>query len=263
MIKKTFFAALLIAIVCVAPAQAQFKSLGKTLNKVAKDAGKAAKEMATDAAMELGANKASEQIVKFMDQNNTLSAEDSEYTTRLKTVLGDKFNDADGKALDIKVYENPEANIITLNNGNIRLYSGMMDLLSDDELQALIALQAGHIQSGNIKDNLLKIAGGDNVENATSAQLEKMLSFSGDKIGSIINEILQFPYTQDQNTKADSYAKQLLNTKGLGDEGFSNLIGKINQLANIDLESENLDENDETTAKATVAAKFVQANSLR
>lgn len=128
MIKKSFIATLIVAAMCLfaTPAQAQFKNLGKSLGKAAKEAGKAAKEMATDAALDMGANKVSDKMIEFMDQNNTLSAEDSEYTTRLKTILGDQFTNVEGKALDIKVYENAEANILTLNNGNIRIYSGMM-----------------------------------------------------------------------------------------------------------------------------------------
>ena len=265
MIRKSFLATILVAVMCMfaTPTQAQFKNLGKSLGKAAKQAGKAAQNMATDAALEMGANKVSDKIIGFMDQNNTISADDSEYTTRLKTILGDNFTDVEGKALDVKVYETQEANIVTLNNGSIRIYSGMMDMLDDDEIRALIALQAGHINSGNIRNNLLKVASGDNAESAGAAQIEKMLSFSGDKLGSVVNELLQVPYTAAQNKEADKFAKSYLSSNGGDSSAFSSLLSKFQGLSQVDLESDDLDEADETVIQASAASKFIQANSLR
>lgn len=265
MIKKSFFATVLVAAMCLfaSPAQAQFKNLGKSLGKAAKDAGKAAQDMATDAAMEMGANKVSDKLIEFMDQNNAVSADNSEYTTRLKSILGDKFTDVEGKPLTVKVYESAEANILALNNGNIRIYSGMMDLLSDDEVKALIAMEAGHINSGNVRENLLKVASEDNAGSAASAQLEKMLSFSGDKFGSIANEIIQIPYTEEQNKKADEFAKTFLKSNGGSVDAYSALLSKFRTLSQVDLEAEDVDAEAESTIQATAAAKFIQANSLR
>lgn len=266
MIKKSFFAMALAVAMCLfaSPAQAQFKNLGKSLGKAAKDAGKAAQTMATDMALETGANKVSDKLVEFLDENNTVAADDSEYTKRLKTILGDKFTDVEGKALTVKVYESDEANILTLNNGNIRIYSGMMDLLSDDEVKALVALQAGHINSGNIRENLLKAVSDDeNAGDAAGAQIEKMLSFSGDKLGSIANELIQVPYTEEQNKEADKFAKGFLTKNGGTTEAYTEMINKFQDLGQIDLEDEELDEESESTIQATSASKFLKANSLR
>lgn len=265
MIKKSLFATLLVAAMCVmsTPAQAQFKNLGKSLGKAAKDAGKSAQNMATEAATEMGANKASDKIIEFMDQNNTVLGDDSEYTTRLVAILGDNFKSVDGKELNVKVYENAEANILTLNNGSIRIYSGMMDLLTDDEIKALIALQAAQIKQGNVRENLLKVASGDNAEAAGGAQVEKMLSLSGDKLGSVINELIQYPYTAEQNKKADTYAKTYLEEQGGNADAFSSLLSKFTELQSVDLEDEAADQESEQFIQATAASKFISANLNR
>lgn len=265
MIKKSVLATLFVAVMCVfaTPAQAQFKKMGKSLGKVAKDAGKAAQDMATDAAMEMGANKASDKIIEFMDNNNTVVAEDSDYAKRLKTIVGSNFASVEGKTLDIKVYENEEANVITLNNGSIRLYSGMLDLLDDSEVKALLALQAGQISTGNVRDNLVKAASGESAEGAGAAQMEKMMSFSGDKFGSVVNELLQLPYTAEQNAAADKAAKDYLKKEGGNAEAYTSLLSKIQALGQIDLDADDLDEEDATVIKATAASKFVTVNKLR
>lgn len=266
MIKKSIFATLLVAAMCAfsTPAQAQFKGLGKSLGKSAKDLGKAAQNMATDAAMEMGANKASDKIVEFMDQNNVVVADDSDYAVRLKSIVGSNFADIDGKALDIKLYENDEANVIALNNGSIRIYTGMLDVLSDDEVQAVIALQAAQINAGNVRDNLLKAATGESAENAGSAQVEKMVaSLSVDQIGTIINELVQLPYTQEQNVAADKIAKDYLKKQGGDVDAYSTLVTKIQAVSLVDLEADDLDEEDETVVTAVALSKFANVNKLR
>lgn len=265
MIRKSILATLMVALMCVfaTPAQAQFKKLGKSLGKAAQDAGKSLGDAATDAALEKGANVASDKIVDFMDNNNTVAADDSEYVVRLKEIMGDKFKSAEGKDLDIKVYENEEANVISLSNGDIRIYSGMLDILEDEEVKGLIALQAGHITSKNVRDNLMKAVSGESAEDAGAAQVEKLLSFSGDQFGSIVNELLQLPYSVEQNKKADKFAKDYLKTQGVDVAGFNSLLTKVQTLGYVDLDAEDLDEEDAKVMQATAASKFVLVNKVR
>lgn len=267
MVKKQILATLILVAASLAPAQAQFKNLGKilekTVDKTVDAVTKKATDMATDAALEVGANKASAPIVKFMDSNNKVSADDSEYTTRLKEVLGENFRDVENKPLDIQVYETNEANVVTFNNGSIRIYSGMMDLLSDEELRALIAMQAGHIKTGNVRNNLLVAVSGENIDGMTEAQLEKVFSFSGSKIKTIANEILQLPYSREQNRNADNYAKKFLKRNGGDDSDYSKLISRLRTLTLVDLDSKSLDAEDETVQQASAASSFIKVNSLR
>ncbi|MBK5721452.1 M48 family metalloprotease [Dysgonomonas sp. Marseille-P4677] len=267
MIKKTFFLFFVFAILFTVPANAQFKNLGKALEKAVDGAvnkvTKKATDMATGAALELSVNKVSDQLIKFLDNSNKITGSNDAYTLRLKDVLGDNFKMLENKNLDIKIYNTTEANIITLNNGSIRIYSGMMDILTDFEIQALIALQVGHIKTGNIRNNLLKVVSGNNLDEMTEAQLGKILSFSGDKIKTISNELLLLPYTRDQNKSADNYAKKYLKKNEGNNDAYSQLLSKIRKLAQIDLESNSLDAGDKTVIQAGTASSFIKMNSLR
>lgn len=264
-IRKLFFATSLLVAVGTLSVQAQFKNLGKVLEKSVNNAvdkvAKNATDMATDATLEIGANKASDQIIEFMDNNNTIVGSNSKYATRLDSVLAENFKQADSKALDIQIYDTPEANVITLNNGNIRIYSGMMDMLTDEELRSLIALQAGHIEAGNIKTNLLKAVSGDNIDDMTEVQLDKVFSFSGSKIKNILNEILQLPYTREQNASADIYAKKYLKKNGGSESEYSRFISKVRALNRIDLDSKTIDADDEAVKQASIASSFLQVNA--
>lgn len=265
--KKLFLVTSIFVVTSIVPAHAQFKNLGKmlekTVDKTVDKVTKKATDMATDAALEVGANKASDKLIKFLDSSNKLSATNSQYTTRLKNILEDNFQKVENKPLDIKVYETSEANVVTLNNGSIRIYSGMMDILKDEEIRALIAMQAGHIKTGNIRDNLLVAISGDNLDDMTESQLEKVLSLSGSKIKTILNEILQLPYSHAQNKNADNYAKKFLKKNGGSDKDYSNLISKLRRLAQVDLDSKSTDSEDQIVQQASVASSFIKVNSLR
>lgn len=246
-----------IAAMCslAAPAQAQFKNLGKSLSKAAKNAGNEVASAAGDMASDMAANKVSGKVAEFMDKNNTVSDANSDYSKRLTTLVKDKYTSVDGLTLNYKVYENAEANIIALSEGSIRVYSGMMDILSDDELLAVIATQIGHISNKDVRNNLMKVTSDDNTEKATGAQLEKMLAFSGDKLGSVINELLQVPYSDDQNKAADTYAYNLLKKSGNKTTG---LVSALQKFAEMEATDATADENGTETS---VAAKFIGVNS--
>ncbi len=255
MIKKTFLAASVVAVMCVCatPAQAQF---GKALKNVGKSVGGAVTAVAGDMAADVAANKVSDNIVVFMDNNNKVSADNSAYTKRLASIVGTNYVTVDGLSLNYKVYESAEVNVLACANGCIRVYSGMMDALTDDELLATIAIQIGHIVNKDTRDALMKVASQGNAANATSAQLEKMLSFSGDKMGSIVNELIQIPYSDKQNKAADEYAFNLLKNNKKDTKA---LVSALQKFATM----EEMDKKAETDANAPVsgAAKYTRVNT--
>lgn len=252
MIRKSFLtvAAMTAVLFFTVPGQAQFKGLGKSLGKAAKDAGKGVAAAAGDMAADVAANKVSTNIANFMDNNNNVITDaKNTYNTRL-TSIASKFSNADA-TLNFKAYQNDEANILGLSDGSVRIYTGMMDLMTDDELAALIAVQVGHIINKDTRNALMKVVSEDNAGKATGAQMEKMLSMSGDKLGSVINELLQVPYTLDQSKAADSYAVNLLGSS----KALDSALTKLAALADADAEAA------ESDAALSAAYKYNTVNS--
>lgn len=255
MTKKLFLATVFVAVMCALslPANAQF---GKALKNASKSVTKAVGDVAGDMASDMVANKVSVKMVEFMDSNNTIAGEDSDYYKRLAGLVATDYISVDGLSLNYKVYENPEVNILATSDGSIRIYTGMMDMLSDEELLAVISTQIGHIANKDVRDSLLKVASEDNATKAGSAQLEKLLSFSGDKMGTVINELIQIPYTDDQNKKADEYAYNLLTKKNVS---ASALVSALNKFA--EMETADQAAADDNTAELSAASKFIGVNS--
>lgn len=259
MIKKTLITVVAVCAIFVFANSAQAqpgKGFGKSLGKAAKSAGKAVGDAAMGMAGDMAANQVSAKMAAFMDNNNNVAQPDNKYYKRLEALVAPKYITVDDLTLNYQVYLNDEANILALADGNIRVYSGMMDLLSDDELLAVISTQIGHIANKDVRDNLMKIASEDNATKAAGNQMEKMLALSGDKLGSIVNELIQIPYTEEQNFAADTYARDLLKKNG---SNVKALVSALNKFA--DLEEADAIASESEEGELSSAAKFIGVNS--
>src|SRR5262245_55204443 len=70
----------------------------------------------------------------------------SKYAKRLAR-LTSNYHDYDGMKLNFKVYEVKEVNATA--DGSIRLYTGLMDLMNDDELLFVLGHEMGHVKNGH------------------------------------------------------------------------------------------------------------------
>lgn len=93
----------------------------------------------------------SDQACKEMDAKAKIAPANSEYSQRLNKIaaaLGDNIN---GQPVNYKVYETKDVNAFAMANGCIRVYSGLMDLMNDNEVEAVIGHEMGHVALGHVK----------------------------------------------------------------------------------------------------------------
>ena len=80
-----------------------------------------------------------------MDGENKLAPKDSKYSTRLDKLTAG-LTQVDGTPLNFQVYLADEINAFAMPDGTVRVYSGLMDVMHDDELVAVIGHEIGHIK---------------------------------------------------------------------------------------------------------------------
>ncbi len=89
-----------------------------------------------------------------MDAKAKIAPANSEYSQRLNKIaaaLGDNIN---GQPVNYKVYETKDVNAFAMANGCIRVYSGLMDLMNDNEVEAVIGHEMGHVALGHVKKGM-------------------------------------------------------------------------------------------------------------
>ena len=85
------------------------------------------------------------------DGQNTILPADNSYTQRLNRIMA-KFRNINDLNLNYKVYQSNTVNAFASGDGSIRVYSGLMDAMNDDELFAVIGHELGHLINKDVRD---------------------------------------------------------------------------------------------------------------
>lgn len=93
----------------------------------------------------------SNQSCEQMDKENQIAPATSDYQQRLNKIaaaLGDNIN---GVPANYKVYQTKDVNAWAMANGCIRVYSGLMDMMTDNEVEGVLGHEMGHVALGHTR----------------------------------------------------------------------------------------------------------------
>ena len=170
----------------------------------------------------------SDQACKEMDAKATISPASSEYSKRLSKIaaaLGDNIN---GQPVNYKVYETKDA--FAMANGCIRVYSGLMDLMNDNEVEAVIGHEMGHVALGHVKKGM-QVALGTNAVRAAAASAGGIVgSLSQSQLGDLGEKLVNSQFSQRQESEADDYSYDLLRKRGINPSGLATSFEKLAKL---------------------------------
>ena len=85
------------------------------------------------------------------DKENTILPADNDYSKRLNRIMA-KFKNISDLSINYKVYQSNTVNAFASGDGSIRVYSGLMDVMTDDELFAVIGHELGHLKNKDVRD---------------------------------------------------------------------------------------------------------------
>lgn len=142
-----------------------------------------------------------------MDQENTIAPASSDYTQRLNRVMA-RFHNISNLNLNYKVYQSSTVNAFASGDGSVRVYTGLMDVMNDDELFAVIGHELGHLINKDVRDayrNAYLIVAaryGIAAVNTTAGAI------STGFLGDLGQQLAQNAYSRRQETEADEAAFQ-------------------------------------------------------
>lgn len=149
--------------------------------------------------------KLSKESVDWMDKNNPVAGPKDPYTVRLNRLFG-KHKSQDGLALNYKVYKVKDINAFACADGSVRVFSSLMDIMTDDEILAVIGHEIGHVKNQDTKDAIksayLKAAALD----AASSASGTVAALNDSQIGQMANAFLDASHSKKQESEADTYS---------------------------------------------------------
>lgn len=177
-----------------------------------------------------------QEYINWMDAHNPVCETTSKdtgmksYADRLDKLVKDHLN-YDGLKLDIKVYYVVDQNAFACANGSIRVFAGLMDMLTDDELLGVIGHEIGHIKNGDSKDamkNAYLVSAG---RNAVSSAGGVTAALTDSQLGDLGEALAGAQFSQKQEYAADDYGYNFLKSCGYDQKAMASALRKIEQLS--------------------------------
>jgi len=237
MVKRFIFAlAAVVAMTLPLTANAQF-NVGRGLKAV----GKAAQALTlSDADMA----QYVKEYIDWMDKNNPVTAADNPYTKRLDSITAG-MTSVEGIPLNFKVYDVIDVNAFACPDGSIRVFSSLMDIMSDDELLGVIGHEIGHIAKKHSKSSMKQALLTSALKDAVASSRKNVATVTDSQLGSLGEALASAKHSRKHEDEADDYgyeflrdhgknpramAKSFLRLKSLQEEQGVGKTSKINQL---------------------------------
>lgn len=144
-----------------------------------------------------------------MDSANKLAASNSKYVQRLNKITKDMTKE-DGLTLNFKVYLTDEINAFALPDGSVRVYSGLMDIMTDNELFFVIGHEIGHVKEGHTFNRFKMAYASSAARKAADAAGGVASALSKSQLGDLGETVLHAQFSQAQETSADEYGLKLV-----------------------------------------------------
>lgn len=140
----------------------------------------------------------SDQACQEMDSKATIAPANSEYAKRLTTIANAPGNNINGQPVNYKVYMAKDVNAFAMANGCIRVYSGLMDMMTDNEVEAVIGHEMGHVALGHVKKGM-QVALGTNAVRVAAASAGGIVgSLSQSQLGDLGEKLVNSPSARKQ-----------------------------------------------------------------
>jgi putative metalloprotease len=169
----------------------------------------------------------SAQSVAYMDSINKVDK--GSYDARLRKLMA-KVKTVDGMPINLKVYKTNEVNAFACGDGSIRVYSGLMDVMNDAELMAVIGHEIGHVVHKDTKNAMKKtyMAYAARIALGSTGSILGQLSTS--VLGDVAQSYLNAQYSQKQEFAADEAGFQFAIDQGYSPYSMYNSLIKLMKL---------------------------------
>ena len=184
------------------------------------------------------------EYIDWMDKHNPVTPADNPYTIRLNK-LTEGLTSVEGIPLNFKVYDVIDVIAFAGDDGSVRVFSSLMEILSDEELLGVIGHEVGHVAHKDSKKAFRTALLTSALKDGISSTGGKAAALTDSQLGSLGEALVNANYSQKQERAADDYGYEFLKKggknpwsmalsfqklKALQEEAGAKKDSKINQL---------------------------------
>ncbi|WP_153129875.1 M48 family metalloprotease [Dechloromonas hortensis] len=166
-----------------------------------------------------------------LDAQSKIAAPKSKEALRLARIVKGMPPAVNGVPINYKVYLTKDVNAWAMNNGCVRVYSGLMSLMNDDEVRGVIGHEIGHVALGHAKSSMqTAYAASAARQAAAAAGNSAVAALSNSQLGELAEKLVNAQFSQVQESAADDYAFDLLTAGKFKREGLVSAFEKLAKL---------------------------------
>ena len=153
------------------------------------------------------------QYVHQLDSASTVLPESSPYVKRVRKMTKG-LTQVDGTPLNFKVYKTDEVNAFACADGSVRIYSGLLDAMTDDEALGVVGHEIGHVALKHTKKQFKQALLTSAFRDAIVSTGGYVASLTASQLGSIAETLAGASFSRKQESQADDFGYDFL--KGAG-----------------------------------------------
>jgi metalloprotease len=176
-------------------------------------------------------NRLAVEVSKQSDLKHEVASFDDIHARRLQR-LTRSYGKFDGHKFDFKVYLSNNVNAFAMADGSIRIYSGLMEMMDDEELLFVLGHEMGHVVEKHIKKKIRFAYAGSAVRKAVASQQNVTGEIARSAIGALTENLLNAQFSQQEERAADDYGVMLLKNEGHGVQPAISALMKLAALGN-------------------------------
>ena len=223
---KTIFLLTAAAALSLASAHAQLGNI-RVNDRVVSAAGKGVQAATFSDA---DAARLAKEGVDWMDANNPVAGPKDKYAVRLNKLFG-KHQNEDGMRLNYKVYLVRDINAFACADGSVRVFAGLMDMMTDDEILAVIGHEIGHVANKDTRDAVRAAYRRSAVTEAAGSQGGAVATLTDGQAGEFMEALLNSSHSRKQESQADLYSYNFMKEHGYDVMAEASAFRKLAELS--------------------------------
>lgn len=171
------------------------------------------------------------QAVRIADGDNLVAPPENSHALRLAKITAGHL-EQDGYRFDCKVYLAPEVNAFAMADGTIRFYSGLMDMMTDEELLFVLGHEMGHVVEEHILQKMRVAYASRAVRKGIASLNNEVGALAGSALGGFAETLVNAQFSQQEERAADDYGLVFLQKTGAKPEAAVSALRKLATLGN-------------------------------
>ena len=172
---------------------------------------------------------AADEAAQQMDKQNKIAPDDSTYAQRLRKLIPMTGSNTD--KYNFKVYLSDEVNAFAMADGTVRVYSKLMDLMSDDQVLAVLQHEIGHVELKHSYKQLREQLYTNAAFSAVAATGGTIGQLSQSELGKLAAGYANARYSQSDELESDTFAVKALHRSGQSPQSMKAAIQTLQSIS--------------------------------